>query len=88
MQTFFSCGEQGLLSSHSVRASHRGELLIVVASLAGERRPESAGSAVVVQSLVALPHVGSSQIGIEPVSPELAGGFLTTGPPGRSLLYP
>jgi len=25
--------------------------------------------------------------GIEPVSAELAGGFLTTGPPGKSLEY-
>ena len=39
--------------------------------------------------LVALRHVGSSQIrdlrgsGIEPVSPALAGGFLTPEPPGK-----
>ena len=26
-----------------------------------------------------------SQAGIEPVSPVLEGGFLTTGPPGKSL---
>ena len=32
----------------------------------------------------ALQHVGASQSGIEPVSPALAGGFLTTGPPGKS----
>ena len=35
--------------------------------------------------LVALPHVGSSGPGLEPVSPALAGGFLTTAPPGKSL---
>ena len=34
--------------------------------------------------LVAPWHVGSSGTGIEPVSPALAGGFLTTGPPGKS----
>ena len=25
--------------------------------------------------------------GLEPVSPALAGGFLTTAPPGKSLIY-
>ena len=35
--------------------------------------------------LVALWH-GDPGSGIEPVSPALTGGFLTTGPPGKSLL--
>ena len=35
--------------------------------------------------LVALQHVGSSGPGIEPLSPALAGEFLTMGLPGRSL---
>ena len=26
-------------------------------------------------------------LGIKPMSPELAGGFLTTGPPGKSCLW-
>ena len=35
--------------------------------------------------LVAPRHVGFSRTRIEPVSPALAGGFLTTVPPGKSL---
>ena len=37
--------------------------------------------------LVALRHVGSSQTRLEPVCPALAGGFLTTAPPGKSATY-
>ena len=33
--------------------------------------------------LVAPQHVGSSAPGLEPVSTALAGGFLTTAPPGK-----
>ena len=33
--------------------------------------------------LVALRPVGTSGSGIKPVSPELAGGFFTTEPPGK-----
>ena len=36
-------------------------------------------------SLVALWHVGSSGTSDQPMSPALAGGFLTTGPPVLSL---
>ena len=36
--------------------------------------------------LVALRHVGSSGAGLKPVSPALAGGFLTTVPPGKPCL--
>ena len=36
--------------------------------------------------LSCLRHVRSSQTRIKPVSPALAGGFLTTGAPGKSLL--
>ena len=35
--------------------------------------------------LVAPWHVGLPGPGLEPVSPALAGGFLTTVPPGKSL---
>ena len=35
--------------------------------------------------LVALQHVGSSQTGMEPMSPALAGKFCTTEPPGKPL---
>ena len=33
--------------------------------------------------LVTPQHVGSTLTGIKPMSPVLAGGFLTTGPPGK-----
>ena len=36
--------------------------------------------------LVALQHVGSSQTRDELMSPAVAGGFLTTGPPGKPLV--
>ena len=36
------------------------------------------------KGLVAPWHVESPQTGIEPMSPALAGGFLTTGPSGKS----
>ena len=36
--------------------------------------------------LVAPRHVGSSHTRVEPVSPALAGGFLTTAPPGKSSI--
>ena len=37
--------------------------------------------------LVAWRHVGSSQTGIEPMSPALAGRILTTDPPGKSFFF-
>ena len=37
--------------------------------------------------LVALLHVEFSEAGIEPMSPALAGRFLTTGPPGKSPFF-
>ena len=54
-------------------------LLIEVASLVGTCRLLSAGSAVTAHSMWDHPGPGT-----EPVSPALAGGFLTTGPPGTS----
>ena len=58
-------------------------LLIAVASLAVAPRLQSAGSVVVVHGLSCstwyLPGPG-----IKPMSPVLAGRFLTTGPPGKS----
>ena len=51
----------------------------------------SVGSSAQAQQLwcpgfVALQHRGLPGAGIEPVSPALAGGFLTTGPPEESGL--
>ena len=37
--------------------------------------------------LVALWHVGSSGLGIEPASLAVQGRFLTTGPPGKPKIY-
>ena len=47
----------------------------------------SVGSRVLCMGLVAPQPVGSSQTRIKPMSPALAGGFLTTGPPGMSEVY-
>ena len=52
-------------------------LLIAVASLIAE---------LWRMGLVAPQHVGSSWTRVKPVSPALAGGFLTTGLPGNFLL--
>ena len=93
-RAFSSCGERGLLF-----VAVRG-LLIVVASRCGarasvvvagglsscgsralERRLSSCGArASLLCSMWDLPGPG-----LEPVSPALAGGFLTTAPPGKSL---
>ena len=50
------------------------------------RALEPAGSLVQCTSLVALRHVGIlvPRLWVKPISPELEGGFLTTGPPGKS----
>ena len=46
------------------------------------------GMASLVEHKLGLPrHVGFSRRTIEPVSPALAGGFLTTGPPGKSCSH-
>ena len=55
-------------------------LLIVVASLVARHRLSSCGAwASLTQDMWDLPRPG-----IEPVSPALAGGLLTTGPPEKS----
>ena len=41
----------------------------------------------VAQGLVAPWHVESSQLGIKPMFPALAGIFLTSGPPGESFFF-
>ena len=38
--------------------------------------------------LVALQHVGSSLLGVEPVSPALVGRFFTPEPPGEPCILP
>ena len=85
---FSSCGEQGLLFVEVRR------LLIAVASLVAEHGLQGARASVVVA--LGLSSCGSwAQLlcgmwdlpgpGLEPVSRALAGGFLTTAPPGKPL---
>ena len=71
---FSDYGEWGLLSSCGVR------LLTAVASPAAEYGLQREGT----QSLRPTGLVTPRQPGIKPMSLALAGGFLTTGPPGKS----
>ena len=91
VRDFSSCGERGLLFV----VVHG--LLIVVASLVSEHRLSARGlsrcglralerrlsscgaQAQLLRGMWDLPRPG-----LEPVSPALAGGFLTTAPPGKS----
>ena len=80
-QAFSSCNEQGTLFV----VVH--QLFIVVASRAVEHKPprptgfRSGGAqALLSRGMWDLPRPG-----IKHVSPALAGGFFTTGPPGKSL---
>ena len=79
-RAFSSCGEQGPLF-----ITVRGPLTIA-ASLAVEhrlqtRRLSSCGSrAQLLRGMWDFPRPG-----LKPVSPALAGGFLTTAPPGKPL---
>ena len=97
-RAFSSCGERGLLFRCGSRASHCSGFSccgarapgawapVVVArglsscgSQALERRLSSCGSwAELLRGMRYLPGPG-----LEPVSPALAGGFLTTAPPGK-----
>ena len=83
---FSSCGERGLLFV-AVRGLLIGWLLLLQST--GSRRKGFSSCSVCALGrvgLVALWHVGSSRT-IEPVSPALAGGFLTTAPSGKSHKY-
>ena len=76
---FSSCGERRLLSGYSAPASHCSNF-----SSCGSR-----ASVVAVHgfSCSAACRILVPRPGIKPVSPALAGGFLTTGPPGKSHIY-
>ena len=79
---FSSCGERGLLFVAVLG------LLIAVASLVVEHGLQARGlQQFCPRGLVAPRHVGSSRLGLEPVSPALAGAFLTTVPPGGPALF-
>ena len=76
---FSSCGEQGLLSSEDVAAPQCRGFSCCRAQGLG-----TGAQQLWHMGLVALLHVESSGPGIKPVFPALAGGFLTTGPPGKA----
>ena len=79
---FSSCRQWGLRSSFSVQASHCGGFSCCKAWALGLE-----GSAVVAHGLSCLMACGFlvARPMIEPVFPALAGGFLSTMPPGKSL---
>ena len=83
-RAFSSCGEQGLLSSCGVQASRCSGFPCYKAWALGcagfSRRGTRAQSPCSMRDLPG-PGMGPS------VTPELAGGFLTCGPPGRSYIY-
>ena len=58
-------------------------LLIVGASLVVEHSLEGMRVSVVVVSCLATCRIIVLKAGVQPVSPQLAGRFLTTGPPGK-----
>ena len=69
-------------AAHRLFAAAHGLL-----SSCGTQAPEHAGSVVAVRGLScpAAHSILVSRRGIKPGSPALEGGFLTTGPPGKSL---
>ena len=79
VQAFSSCSKWGLLFAVMLR------LLILVASLVASTGSRHAGSVVAAHGLSCLVHSmwNLPRPGTESVSPTLAGGFLTTGPPGK-----
>ena len=82
---FSSCNECGLLSRVGVRACLRAQALECMgfsSCSAWAQELRCLGSAAQAQALL-LQGIGLSKPGIEPVSPELAGGFYTTGSPGK-----
>ena len=81
-RAFSSCGERGLLSSCGMRASHCSGFSCCRAWILGMRAVVAAvhGLSCFMECAIFLGP------GAEPVSLALQDGFLTTGPPGKSLL--
>ena len=79
------------LSSCGMRALEHVGSVVVVRGLSsyGMRALEHVGSVVAVHGLSCPVACGIlvPQLGIEPASPALEGGFLTTGPLGKSPMY-
>ena len=77
---FSCCGVRALGTRASVAVAHR---LSTCGSRALERRLSSRGTrAQLLHGMWDLPGPG-----LEPMSPALAGGFLTTAPPGKSQYF-
>ena len=80
-----SCGTRGL------RCGAWASLVAVLGLLSscGTQALEREGPVVVVHGLSCPVACGIlvPRPGIEPLSPSLEGGFLTSGPPGKSLLF-
>ena len=89
MRAFSSCGGRGLRlaavcgSLTAVPSLFAGRGLQAAGSVVAAPGLQGAGAVVVKHGLHAPRHVGLPGPGVEPVSPALAGGFLTTGPPGK-----
>ena len=85
----FGCAGSSLLSTgFSLVETIGGYSLVVVASLCGARALEHAVSRMLWHTgVVALRCVESSPTRNQTGVPALAGGFLTTGPPGKPLSY-
>ena len=98
-QVFSICSKWGLLSSYSAWASHCGGFSCCRAQTPGARDSGVAAHSRWLQLLGSrgqaqlMWHMSSVVLGmwdllspgIKPESPALTGGFLTTGPPGKSL---
>ena len=84
MLAFSSCGEQEPVSRCSAWASPYSDFSCCGAQSLG------CGSSVVVAHGLSCPMACGilvPRLGIEPMSPALAGKFLTTGPPGKSSRF-
>ena len=82
-RAFSSCGEQGLLSVWGAMASHSGDFSCCCSKTLG-----TWASVVMAHGLNCPDACGIlvPRPGIEPTSPALAGGFITTGPPASVLM--
>ena len=98
---FSSCGEQelffivvrglliamaSLVAEHRLQV-HRFQQLLCVSSEVAVHSLQSVGSAVVAHGPGCYMAKDLSRPRIKLVSPELQGGFLTTGPPGKPCLF-
>ena len=88
MQAFSSCGQSGLLSCGgglliAVASRGRAQALGVRASVVAAHGRSCCGTPAQVLCSMWNPPPGTE---IKPVSPALAGGFLSTAPPAKSYM--